>query len=275
MSVKIIVDSTVDLSPEMKQKVSAVVPMSVLFGETVYQDGVTITAAEFYEKLEGADPLPTTSQPTPAVFEDIYREVTADGSQAVVITLSSRLSGTYQSATIAAEEFPGQVFVVDSRNATLGSGVLAAYAVELAEAGKTGEEILEILMEARKRVRLYAIVDTLEYLKKGGRLSATVAFVGGMLNLKPLISVEEGEIKSLGTARGMKKAFSQLSELSANVDPAMPMLLGYTGAEDTQLRSYANSSELWGENVPVTVVGPTIGVHAGPGAVAVGFFSKE
>lgn len=279
MPVKIIVDSTVDLTPDVREKVTAVVPLSILFGDTEYKDGETITAHQFYEMLVAGDTLPTTSQPTPAAFGDVYREATADGSEVVVITIASKLSGTYQSATIAAEEFPGKVFVVDSRSAAIGSGILTQYAIALAEQGKNGREILRILMEKRKQIRLYAIVDTLEYLKKGGRLNATAALVGGMLNLKPLICLEGGEIKTLGTARGSKKAFSQLTAECGKyggVDYGMPVLLGYTGGSDAQLRSYMEASgELWSEDTPATIVGPTIGVHAGPGAVAVGFFSKE
>lgn len=278
MRVKIVVDSTVDLSPAIREKVTAVVPLSIRFGETEYKDGETIDAHRFYDMLVKSETLPTTSQPTPTAFEDAYREATADGSQVVVITIASKLSGTYQSATIAAEEFPGQVFVVDSRNAALGSGILTEYAVGLAEEGKSGEEILALLMEKRKQIRLYAIVDTLEYLKKGGRLSSTVAFVGGMLNLKPIISLEDGVINTVGKARGMKKAFEMLSaECAKNggVDYDMPVLLGYTGGSDEQLKAYmAEYPQLWSPDTPTSIVGATIGVHAGPGAVAVAVFEK-
>lgn len=279
MRTKIIVDSTVDLAPGARAKVAAVVPLTIRFGEQEYRDGETITAQKFYEMLAACEELPTTSQPTPAVFEDAYREATADGSEVVVITIASKLSGTYQSATIAAEDFDGKVFVVDSRNAALASGVLAEYALQLAEEGKSGREILEALMEKRKQVRLYAIVDTLEYLKKGGRLSATVAFVGGVLNLKPIISVEDGVINTVGKARGLKKAFEMLSAECGRyggVDYDMPTLLGYTGTGDGQLKKYMEeNSDLWSADTATSIVGPTIGVHAGPGAVAVGFFSKE
>ena len=278
MSVKIIVDSAADLTPAAKKGVAYVVPMSIIFGDTEYQDGVTLTSEQFYEKLAAGDCLPTTSQPTPAAFEEVYREATADGSEVVMITISSRLSGTYQSATIAAEDFPG-VYVVDSRNAALGEGILAEHALTLAEQGKNGAEILEILMEQRKRIRLYAIVDTLEYLKKGGRISPTVAFVGGMLNVKPMICVEDGEIKTLGTSRGMKKAYAQLNAECGKfggVDSTMPVLLGYTGTDDSQLRSYVEvSGDLWQPETPAAMVCATIGVHTGPGVVAAGFFSKE
>ena len=278
MSVKIVVDSTVDLPPEVKAQVK-VVPLSIFFGETEYKDNVTIKPDQFYEMLVKSEQLPTTSQPTPAAFEDVYRELVEAGHEVVVITIASKLSGTYQSATIAAGEFPGKVFVVDSRNAAIASGVLAEYALRLADLGRTGEEILNELMEARKSVRLYAIVDTLEYLKKGGRLSPTVAFVGGMLNLKPLICVDGGEIKSLGKARGMKAAFSLLTKECGShggIDHSKPVLLGYTGSSGEQLEHYmASNEEVQSYGDRASIIGATIGVHVGPGAVALAFFSKE
>ena len=278
MSVKIIVDSTADLSAEVREKVSAIVPLSVRFGDTEYQDGVTITPQKFYEMLVSSQQLPTTSQPTPAAFEEAYAAATADGSEVVVITIASKLSGTYQSATIAAEEFPGKVFVCDSRSAAIGSGVLTEYALQLAEQGLTGQQILEELMEVRKKVRLYAIVDTLEYLKKGGRLNAAVAVVGGLLNVKPIICVEEGQIRVVCTVRGMKKAFSALTEESSGnggPDAARPILLGYTGQSSENLEKYMEeNTQLWAPGTRSTIVGAAIGVHAGPGAVAVSFFTK-
>ena len=278
MSVKIIVDSTADLTPAVRARVKAV-PLAVRFGDWEFLDGVTITAEEFYEKLVTSQELPTTSQPTPAAFEDVFRETVEAGDEVVCITIASKLSGTYQSATIAAEEFPGKVFVVDSRNAAIASGVLTAYALELADKGLSGEQILQELMEKRKQVRLYAIVDTLEYLKKGGRLSSAVALVGGLLNIKPVICVEDGEIRVVGTARGMKKAYSLLSEQCAahgGVDAGKPMLLGYTGQSDEQLRRYmAESTDLWSPETETAIVGAAIGTHAGPGAVAAAFFSLE
>ncbi len=280
MSVKIIVDSTVDLSEQVKAQMSAVVPLSVRFGDEEYKDGETITAQKFYEMLVKSEELPTTSQPTPAAFEEAYEKATADGSEVVVITISSRLSGTYQSATIAAEDFGGKVFVVDSRSAAIGSGVLAEYALELAAQGKSGQEILEELMEKRDKVRLYAIVNTLEYLKKGGRLNAAVAVVGGLLNIKPLICVnEEGKIDVVGTARGMKKAHATLNENCARnggVDSSKPVLLAYTGESNENLVKYMKeNTQLWAPETATTIVGSAIGVHVGPGAVAAAFFSVE
>lgn len=278
MSVKIIVDSTVDLTPELKEQVSAVVPLSVRFGDEEYKDGVTISAQKFYEMLIASEELPTTSQPTPAAFEEAYAKATADGSEVVVITIASKLSGTYQSATIAAEDYEDKVFVCDSRSAAIGSGILTEYALQLVAKGLSGKQILEELMEVRKNVCLYAIVDTLDYLKKGGRLNAAVAVVGGLLNIKPLICVDEvGEIKVPGMARGMKKAYATLSELSnkEGIDDSKPMMLGYTGTSDENLQKYmAENTDIWPEGTQHSIVGAAIGVHAGPGAVAVAFFKK-
>ena len=280
MSVKILVDSTVDLPAAVKAQVSAVIPLSVRFGDAEYKDGETITAEQFYEMLAESKELPTTSQPTPAAFEDAYEQATADGSEVVVITISSRLSGTYQSATIAAEDYEGKVFVVDSRSAAIGAGILTEYALRLAEQGRTGEQILKELMEKREKVRLYAVVDTLEYLKKGGRVNAATAVVGGMLNIKPLICVDDdGRIGMAGTARGMKKAFSMLSEncsKNGGIDRSMPTLVAYTGRSDENMCKYLEENgELWPSDTNTSIVGATIGVHAGPGAVAVSFFSAE
>ena len=279
MSVRIITDSTVDLIPKVKSRVKTV-PLSVRFGEQEFLDGVTITAEKFYEMLVRSEELPTTSQPTPAAFEDVFREAVEAGDEVVCITIASKLSGTYQSATIAAEEFPGKVFVVDSRTAAIGSGVLAEYALQLADQGMGGEQILNELMEKRKQVRLYFIVDTLEYLKKGGRLSSTVALVGGLLNIKPVLAVDEtGEIKMVSTARGMKKAYITLNQESSKnggVDYTKPILLAYTGESDEHLRKYMEeNTEMWSPETKSTIVGAAIGTHAGPGAVAVAFFSVE
>ena len=266
MSVKIIVDSTVDLSPELKDRFK-IVPLAVRFGETEYLDGVTIDPKRFYEQLASSEELPTTSQPTPVSFEEVYEEVTADGSQAVVIT-------------IAAEDFPGKVFVVDSRTAAIGAGILAQYALELADKGMTGEEILEELIRVRKQIRLCFMVDTLEYLKKGGRLNAAVAVVGGLLNIKPILQIEApGEIRMLSTARGMKKAFSSLNDLAdkfGGPDSGRPMLLGYTGVSSENLNKYQEeSASAWASGSPVAHIGSAIGVHVGPGAVAFAFFAAE
>lgn len=281
MNVKLIVDSTADLIPQVRERVT-VVPLTIRFGDEEYVDGITIDSRKFYEMLIESDTLPTTSQASPFVFSEAFEEALADGSQVVCITCTSKLSGTYQSAVMAASEYPGRVFVVDSASIALGSAILVQYALELVDRGLCAEEIAWKLLQKREKVRLIAMLDTLEYLKKGGRISSSVAFAGGVLNIKPAICIEKGEIRLLGMARGSKKANNLLIQeigKAGGVDFSKPVLLGYTGLSDTLLRKYiADSASLWEGHVAElssTVVGSVVGTHVGPGAVAVAFFSGE
>ena len=281
MDVKMIVDSTADLTDRVRSRVS-VVPLTIRFGEEEFIDGVTIDSRSFYEKLIESDVLPTTSQASPFDFAQAFQQAVQDGSQVVCITVSSRLSGTYQSAVIAAEDFPGQVHVVDSKTIALGSAILTEYALSLVDRGMDAETIALNLMRKREKVRLLAMLDTLEYLKKGGRISPAVALAGGLLNIKPVVCIEDGEIKMLGKARGSRQANNllvQQIEKAGGVDFEKPVLLGYTGLSDALLKKYIqDSAELWQgrvEDLPCAVVGSVVGTHAGPGAVAVAFFAAD
>lgn len=279
MKTRIIVDSTADLLPGIKKQVHTV-PLTVHFGPEEYVDGVTIDHKAFYEKLIETDVHPSTSQATPAAFEKAYEEARKAGEAVVVITLSSRLSGTCQSAMIAAAEYEN-VWVVDSGTAAIGGGILTEYALKLREEGLDAKQIAENLEAVKDRVVVVALVDTLEYLKKGGRISKTVAFAGAVLNIKPVLSICDGEIKILGKARGSKMGNNLLVqeiEKAGGVDFSMPLLLGYTGLSDAMLLKYIEDSKpLWEGNadeVRYTTIGSVIGTHAGPGAVAVAFFKK-
>ena len=280
MSVKIVIDSTADL-PSGQESLFSIVPLTIRFGEQEYIDGITITHKQFYEKLIESDVLPTTSQASPAAFAQVYEEITQAGDTAVVITVSSKLSGTYQSAMIAAADYPGQIYVVDSNTIALGSGILAQFALRLVDEGLSAAEIAQRVTEERNNVRLIALLDTLEYLKRGGRISKTVAFAGGLLNIKPVICIRDGAIEILGKARGSKQGNNLLVkeiEQSGGVDFTKPLMLGYTGISDALLRKYiADSAYIWEghvDDLPQTVVGSVVGTHAGPGAVAVAFFAK-
>ena len=281
MKVKIIVDSTADLQPEIAAKVG-IVPLSVHFGDREYVSGVNITPQKFYEMLVESDELPTTSQPAPYLFAEAFEKAVSEGFEVVCLTCSGKLSGTNQSANIAAAEFDGKVHVVDSQTIAISLGILVEYALQLVERGLSAEEIVLKLLRKREKVRLLALVDTLEYLKKGGRISSTVAFAGGLLNIKPVITVAEGEIKLLGKARGSKQGNNMLVQeiqKAGGVDFTMPLMLGYTGMSDVLLQKYIqDSAALWEgnvENLPVSIVGSVVGTHAGPGAVAVAFFAAE
>lgn len=281
MSVRIIVDSTVDMAPGLEAKVR-VVPLTIHFGEQEYVSGVDIDSRRFYEMLVESDILPTTSQPAPFAFTQVFDEAVNAGDSVVCVTIASKLSGTFQSASIAAQAYPGKVFVVDSQTAAIGSGILAQYALELADRGMRAEEIALKLTAKREKVRLLAMVDSLEYLKKGGRISSAVAFAGGLLNIKPVITVTDGEVKMLGKARGSKQANNLLVQeiqKAGGVDFGKPLLLGYTGLSDAMLRKYiTDSAPLWEgsrDTLPRTIVGSVVGTHVGPGAVAVAFFAAE
>ena len=279
MSVRIIVDSTADLAPEVTSRVD-IVPLTVCFGKDEYIDGVTITHEEFYNKLVESEVLPTTSQATPAGFAKLFEEVTAAGDSAVVITLASQLSGTCQSARIAAEDYEN-IYVVDSGNVTLGAGILAEYALRCADTGMGAKEIAALLEIKKEDICLIAMLDTLEYLKKGGRISAAVAFAGGLLNIKPVVNVKDGVINMLGKARGSKQGNNLLVQeinKAGSIDFSMPILLGYTGLSDALLKKYmADSAPLWEDgtdSLRYTSIGSVVGTHAGPGAIAAAFFRK-
>ncbi len=279
MCVRIIVDSSTNVSEKYREKIQFV-PLTVRFGDKEYLDGVEISKHQFYEMLVESDVLPTTSQATPAAFADCFEAVASAGDSAVVITLSSKLSGTYQSAVLAAEEYPN-ICVVDSQSVAIGTGVLAQYAVELAQQGMGAEEIAQVLTHQREKVCVVALLDTLEYLKKGGRISKTVAFAGGVLNIKPVVTIQDGAVALIGKARGSRNGNNLLVEKinqAGGVDFDRPVLLGYTGLSPALLEKYVEDSKsLWEKHVDQLdgcLLCSVIGTHVGPGAVAVAFFKK-
>lgn len=279
MKTRIIVDSTSDLLPEYRARVHTV-PLTVSFGQEEYIDGVTIDHSTFYQKLVETDVLPTTSQATPAAFAEEFEKARQAGEAAVVITISSKFSGTYQSAMIAADEYEN-VYVVDSSSVCIGGAVLVELALRYLDAGWDAPTIARQLDEDKKKIVVVALVDTLEYLKKGGRISKTLAFAGGVLNIKPVLSVTDGEIALLGKARGSKMGHNLLVqeiEKAGGIDFTKPVLLGYTGLSDALLLKYRDDSRaLWAEaltEIRYTTIGSVIGTHVGPGAIAAAFFKK-
>lgn len=281
MGIRIITDSASDITDNKREDLT-VLPLNVCFGSQEYLDGVTLSHREFYEKLIENEELPTTSQLAPFRFEEEYRKAGEKGEQVIVITMSGKLSGTFQSANIAAQDYEGTVHVVDSENVTVGQRALVEYALRLKDGGADVETIVERLEGEKKNIRLVALLDTLEYLKKGGRISKTVALVGGMLSIKPVVAVEKGEVVMLGKARGSKQGNNLLVEQidkAGGIDFSKPYFLGYTGLEDGLLQKYIKDSEaLWKEHTDslnITTVGGAIGTHVGPGAIAVAFFSAN
>ena len=280
MSVQIIVDSSVDVAERFRERLH-IVPLIIHFGEEELIDGVTINKEQFYQRLVESDQLPATSQASPMAFQKLYEEVTQAGDSAVVITLASKLSGTYQSACIAAEDFDN-IYVVDSQTAAIGAGVLTEYALARAEAGIGARELAAELERKREDVCLVALLDTLEYLKRGGRISKTAALAGGLLNIKPMITVRDGEVVLIGKARGSKQGNSLLVEkirACGGIDFDLPILLGYSGLSGESLETYVEySHDLWERGTEIldkTCISGVIGTHTGPGVVAAAFFRKH
>ena len=282
MSVRIITDSGSDILPGEYANVD-VLPLSIAFGETTYQDGVDLTHQRFYELLVESDELPTTGQVNPYAFSQALDRAHAAGDEAVIVTLSSKLSGTHQSAMIAASQAKGHVRVVDSLNVCVGERILVQLACRLAAQGLSAAQIADQLETARYRVHVVALLDTLEYLRKGGRISGAAGAVGELLAIKPVISIDEGRVVVLGKARGSKNGRNLLNQqvkAAGGIDFSMPLALGYAGLSRKLLDKYiADSHDLWAEgypagNLPVYTVGATIGTHVGPGAIALGFFRR-
>ena len=278
--IKFITDTASD-AQELNLEDVIVLPMTIHFGDQEFEDGVTISHQEFYERLIESDELPKTSQISPLAFEQAIRQVHAEGDIAIVIALSSKLSGTYQSAMIAAAEFEKDVYVIDSENVAVGECVLLKHGLELAALEYSAEEIVSILEGERKQIHTIALLETLEYLKKGGRISKTAAFAGNLLSIKPVVGVVDGEVAVLGKARGSKQGNNLLMqeiEKAGGVDFDRPIYLGYTGLDDSAVKKYAKDSEaVWKDKVDdltIISIGSTIGTHVGPGAIAVSFFAK-
>ncbi len=276
MSVKIVIDSACDISAAEAEKLGVeLMPIEVRFGDEQYLDGVNLLPADFYQKLASSEEFPKTSMINEYAFDKKFSQLTGLGHEVVAITLSSKLSGTYQSAVNAAGKYKGKVFVVDSLNASIGERLLCEYALKLAADGLDAAQIAAKAEENKKNIRFYALLDTLEYLKKGGRVSALTAFAGQLLYIKPLICVSGGEIKSVGKAIGFKKGSAQLaSEISKlSIDWNMPYGVIYSGSDDSRIKKFIIDSGLFKDSPPIYLLGCTVGAHIGPGGIGVAFFS--
>ncbi|TVY08755.1 DegV family protein [Paenibacillus cremeus] len=274
--VRIVTDSTADISPELREKYGiAMVPLKVLFGSEVYRDAVDMMPDEFYVRLaESKGSLPTTSQPSPVEFLETYKQLAEEGDGPIIsIHLSSALSGTYQSAVLARSMIEeADVTVVDSKSASYGIGYLAVAAAEAARQGKSKEEILALIASLRKDMRLYFLVDSLENLQKGGRIGKAAALVGSLLNIKPILSItEEGEVYSVDKVRGQKKAMNRIIELFQQDFAGQALHVTMLYSTDRELAEDLLSllrAQFEVRDVHYTHLGPVIGTHAGPGTVA-------
>ena len=279
--IRILTDSASDILPaEAEQLGVTVIPLNVTLEDgTVLRDGVDMTPSAYYEILAGCRKLPTTSQPSPELFENFFLEAAAAGDEVIGIFLSHALSGTYQCAKLAADMANvDNVLFVDSGHVCLSEALLVRLAVQLRDSGKTAGQIAAILEHAKEHLHLVAAIDDLKYLRKGGRLPAAVAVAGGMLGIKPIITIQDGKVAMAGKARGLPGAYVALFkkvEEMGGINPAFPALAGYTVSprEVTPIQTYLRDN-LQQENLLVRQIGCVIGTHAGPGAFGIAFFDK-
>jgi DegV family protein with EDD domain len=281
--IRIITDSASDIPNNDSIPANlSIMPLTIFFGEEEYLDGKTITNEEYYNKLTGGDILPKTSQVTPYDFEQEIQKALDNGEKVIVITLSSGLSGTYQSACIAASNFDKDVAVIDSFMATVSEQILVKYALELVEQGMEYDKIVETLENDKKKIKLVGPLDTLEYLKKGGRISAAAAVFGSALSIKPIITVVEGKVEVIAKARGRRNAIENtlkiVRESETGIDFDKPYAVGYSGNDKDMLNIFIESSKTNGniniENWPVVSIGSTIGTYTGPDSIIFGYFEK-
>ena len=275
MTVKVITDSTADLPPALAEELGiTVVPLNVHFGTEVYRDGVEITADEFYRRLVTESRLPTTSQPTPGDFLSAYDEMGQTTDEIISVHISAKLSGTMNSATQAREEYGGEsrIEIIDSLQGSMGLGMLAIAAAEAARRGGSLDDVVTETRAAIPKVGFMGLVDTLEYLEKGGRIGKAQAFVGSLLRIKPLLTIRDGEAHPLERARTRAKGVDRMCELVQVEMPLKDLAVVYTTTPDEaralaqRLRSYLPQGE-----VILSQVGPVVGTYLGPGVLGVAF----
>ncbi|WP_337379669.1 DegV family protein [Parolsenella catena] len=287
MTVRIITDSASDITAAdiaaAGNPALTVLPLSVTFGQTTYEDGVDLSHRRFYELLVEGDDLPMTGQVNPYAFEQAIAQAREAGEEVVVITLSGKLSGTNASAMTAAAAFEDGVYVVDSKSVTVGERILVDYALRLVGEGLGAADIACALEQAREDIHVVGLLDTLEFLRRGGRIPASAAALGKLLSIKPVITITDGVVELLGKARGSKNGrnlLTQQVEAAGGIDFSMPIELAYAGLDDALLRKYVEDSRhIWEghvalDDLPVHTVGATIGTHVGPGAIALAFFKR-
>ncbi|MED4602904.1 DegV family protein [Paenibacillus validus] len=275
--VRIVTDSTADIPKDVREKLGIeMVPLKVLFGTESYRDAVDISADAFYDKLTGSNVMPTTSQPSPIEFLEVYQQLAEQGDGPIIsIHLSSAMSGTYQSALIAKTMIDDKIDidVVDSKSASYGFGLLVVAAAEAARQGKSREEILAMIAGIRESTKIYFLVDTLEFLQKGGRIGKAAALVGSLLNIKPILSIsDDGQVFSVDKVRGTKKAMGRIAEMLKQDFGHRPLhlIFAYTkGQEHAQELQRQLESQFQVQSINYTQIGSVIGAHAGPGTIAV------
>jgi len=280
MSIRIVIDSTSDVTDEIIEKYNLkVVPLTVNFEKQSYLDKIELSSKDFFEKLAAADKLPTTTLVSPGAFVETFSEILLEGDKVLGLFVASEFSGTYDSARMARNMIGSDdIHIIDTRSVCLGSFALILEAIELVQQNKTIEEIVEILNRLKEKIVVVAALDTLKYLEKGGRLSKGQAVVGSLLNIKPIVAIKDGEIKVIEKLRGKNKTVKWFDEWieKNNYDLSDKTVLLFHGNAYDQLKLLRETIEdkYKIKNIIENEIGPVIGTHSGPGVLGMGFLNK-
>jgi len=278
MTVRIVTDSTADLPPQLAQQLGIiVVPVYVRFGEEVYRDGVDINQDELYQKMQESSVHPSTSQPAPADFADVYSKLSQETDEIVSIQVTSKLSGTYNSA-LQGRELTGarcRIEVVDSLSVSMGLGLIAMTAARLAAAGESLPIVMEEIRQAIPNIRLLGVFDTLKYLLRGGRIGKAKALLGSILNVKPLITIRDGELFPAGQARTRSKGIERLFELVKNALNIQEIAIVHSTTPDEASSLRERIGSIFDKKrIHTARLGPALGVHGGPGTLILALREK-
>lgn len=275
----IVTDSTADLPPETVGEFGIeVVPLTVQFPTGTFRDGVDLRGERFYSMLRESAVLPTTSQPPAGEFVKVFKQAAERGASVIAILISSKLSGTFQAATLAKNAMEGaEIEVIDSANLAGGLGLQVLAAAEAARAGRTREEILALIRSLKKRVEFLFTLDTLEYLRKGGRIGAVAAFLGALVNLKPILKVQDGVLVPVARMRSHSQVFNRYIEMiSEKIGKGgrarMTIMHGHALEYAQRLKEEIQKNFICVEEPPIIETGAVLGTHAGPGAYGVAFY---
>ncbi|MDY5436099.1 DegV family protein [Peptostreptococcus porci] len=283
MGIKLVVDSSSEITQEESKEMGVYcLPLTVSFEEDMFRDGVDLSYDEFYDKLSEYESLPKTSQVTPYLYEEAFKEILSNGDIPVAITLSSEISGTYNSAILASNQFEEEIHIIDSLTTSCALKLIIKYALSIIDKYDDPVEFVNEIEKIKKKAKIFYLLDTLEYLYKGGRLSKFSALAGSILSIKPIISFDDsGKVVMLSKSRGWKKGISLLSDLvkeSGEIDEKLGVILSYSGKDSSIVDSLKQKSEslfsLDVNAIPVTQIGCTIGTHAGPGTIGISYFTK-
>ena len=275
-SVHLVCDSTADLDPAFRAAHTVrVVPLKVIFGDQTFSDGVDMSAEQFYARLAAPGPFPRTSQPTPAEFEDVFRELGADGSAIVCTTISADLSGTYASATQARAALPElDIRVIDTRSVAVGHYAAVLEAVRVIEAGGDAGKVEAAVTTVRSTEKVLFTVETLDYLRRGGRIGGARALLGSMLDIKPILEIRDGVIEPVGRVRTYPRAIDRVVEECQRAAAAWggaEVVIAHADRPRVAAELVERMRPLVSSEPSLTVVGPVVGCHSGPGAIGVGF----